>query len=48
MLFLEHVSRSFHANYSCQGRSAAGWSQVSREEELMIYCELGVSFLKKI
>ncbi len=40
MLFLEHVSRSFHANYSCQGSNDAGWSETSDEKELKIYCEL--------
>ena len=38
-LMLEHVSRMFHANYSCQGANEAGWGEFSEEEELQIYCE---------
>ena len=39
MLYLEHVSRSFHGNYTCQGATEAGWSQMSEEKELEIYCK---------
>lgn len=38
-LLLEHVSQQFHGNFSCQGNNGAGWSKVSRERELEIYCE---------
>jgi hypothetical protein len=38
-LMLEHVSQQFHGNFSCQGSNGAGWSKVSRQEELEIYCE---------
>ena len=38
-LLLEHVSQQFHGNFSCQGNNGAGWSRVSRERELQIYCE---------
>ncbi len=38
-LLLEHVTRSFHGNYSCQGTNGAGWSEPSDEEELEIFCE---------
>ena len=38
-LLLEHVTKSFHGNYSCQGANEAGWSQFADEEELEVYCE---------
>ena len=38
-LLLEHVTRSFHGNYSCMGASDAGWSAMSQEKQLQIYCE---------
>ena len=38
-LLLEHVSQQFHGNFSCQGNNGAGWSRVSRERQLEIYCE---------
>ena len=38
-LLLEHVTKSFHGNFSCEGASEAGWSLESEEEELIIYCE---------
>ena len=38
-LLLEHVTKSFHGNFSCEGANAAGWSDESPEEELVIHCE---------
>ena len=38
-LLLEHVTKLFHGNFSCQGSNGAGWSKVSKEKELEIFCE---------
>ena len=38
-LLLEHVTKSFHGNYSCQGSNEAGWSDFAEEQELEVYCE---------
>ena len=38
-LLLEHVSKLFHGNYSCEAANEAGWSQRSQPQELEIYCE---------
>ena len=43
-LLLEHVSKQFHGNFSCEGASEAGWSDMSEEEELQIYCEFKLCF----
>lgn len=38
-LVLEHVSRLFDGNYSCQGSNGAGWSRPSPEVELQVFCK---------
>ena len=38
-LLLEHVSKLFHGNYSCQAANEAGWSPMSEPRQLEIYCE---------
>ena len=38
-LLLEHVSKLFHGNYSCEAANEAGWSERSEPQELEIYCE---------
>ena len=38
-LLLEHVSKLFHGNYSCQAANEAGWSPMSEPQQLEIYCE---------
>ena len=39
-LLLEAVGRSFHGNYSCEGRNDAGWGPLSPSAPVMVYCEL--------
>ncbi len=38
-LLLEHVSKQFHGNFSCQGSNGAGWSRMAKPQQLEIYCE---------
>ena len=38
-LLLEHVSKLFHGNYSCQAANEAGWSEMSEPKQLEIYCK---------
>lgn len=38
-LLLEAVGRSFHGNYSCEGRNDAGWGPLSPSAPVMVYCE---------
>ncbi|GBP62109.1 Hemicentin-2 [Eumeta japonica] len=37
MLLLQDTTKSFHGNYSCQGKNSAGWGPESRKEELVVY-----------
>ena len=39
VLMLEHVSKVFHGNFSCEGANEAGWSERSLEKPLEIHCE---------
>jgi len=39
VLMIEHASRSFHGNFTCRGKTEAGWSQPSPDAEMQIYCE---------
>lgn len=38
-LLLEHVSKLFHGNYSCEAANEAGWSDLSQPRELEIFCK---------
>ncbi len=38
-LLLEHVSKLFHGNFSCEGANEAGWGEPSEEQQLEIYCK---------
>ena len=38
-LLLEHVSKLFHGNYSCEAANEAGWSDMSELKQLEIYCK---------
>lgn len=38
-LLLEAVGRSFHGNYSCEGRNDAGWGPLSPSAPVMVHCE---------
>ena len=38
-LLLEHVTKLFHGNFSCEATNDAGWSERSPEESLEIYCK---------
>lgn len=40
-LLLESVGRSFHGNYSCEGRNDAGWGPVSSSTPVIVYYEPG-------
>ena len=45
-LLLESVGRSFHGNYSCEGRNEAGWGPISSNTPVVVYCMyLSHSFL---
>ena len=43
-LLLEHVSKLFHGNYSCEAANEAGWSDMSEPKQLEIYCKYFVLF----
>ena len=38
-LLLEHVTKLFHGNFSCEATNDAGWSERSSEKQLEIYCK---------
>ena len=38
-LLLEHVTKLFHGNFSCEATNDAGWSERSDEAQLEIYCK---------
>lgn len=38
-LLLEAVGRSFHGNYSCEGRNEAGWGPISPSKPVVVYCK---------
>ncbi|XP_011497659.1 PREDICTED: titin-like [Ceratosolen solmsi marchali] len=40
-LLLESVGRSFHGNYSCEGRNAAGWGPISSNTPIVVYYKPG-------
>lgn len=42
-LLLESVGRSFHGNYSCEGRNDAGWGPVSPSTPVIVYCKSSLS-----
>jgi hypothetical protein len=41
-LLLEHVSKLFHGNYSCEAANEAGWSDMSELKQLEIYCKYSI------
>lgn len=40
-LLLESVGRSFHGNYSCEGRNDAGWGPISSNTPIVVYYKPG-------
>lgn len=42
-LLLESVGRSFHGNYSCEGRNEAGWGPTSPSTPVIVYCKSSLS-----
>jgi len=42
-LLLEAVGRSFHGNYSCEGRNGAGWGPISPSTPVIVYCKSSLS-----
>ncbi|XP_019886592.2 hemicentin-1 isoform X2 [Ooceraea biroi] len=40
-LLLEAVGRSFHGNYSCEGRNEAGWGPISPSTPVIVYYKPG-------
>ncbi|KAK0170097.1 hypothetical protein PV328_010700 [Microctonus aethiopoides] len=40
-LLLEAVGRSFHGNYSCEGRNDAGWGPISPSTPVVVYYKPG-------
>jgi len=46
-LLLEHVSKLFHGNYSCEAANEAGWSDMSELKQLEIYYPPGQAFISK-
>ena len=38
-LLLEHVTKLFHGNFSCEATNDAGWSERSPEAQLEIHCK---------
>lgn len=44
-LLLESVGRSFHGNYSCEGRNEAGWGPISPSTPVIVYCKSSLSYV---
>lgn len=42
-LLLEAVGRSFHGNYSCEGRNDAGWGPVSPATPVIVNCKININ-----
>lgn len=42
-LLLESVGRTFHGNYSCEGRNEAGWGPISPSTPVIVYCKSSLS-----
>lgn len=38
-LLLESVGRTFHGNYSCEGKNEAGWGPISPSMPVTVYCK---------
>lgn len=38
-LLLESVGRTFHGNYSCEGKNEAGWGPISPSTPVTVYCK---------
>lgn len=47
-LLLEAVGRSFHGNYSCEGRNEAGWGPISPSTPVIVYCKSSLSYASLI
>lgn len=43
-LLLEAVGRTFHGNYSCEGRNDAGWGPLSPSAPVTVHCEPSFNF----
>ncbi|XP_014297266.1 hemicentin-1 isoform X3 [Microplitis demolitor] len=44
-LLLEAVGRSFHGNYSCEGRNDAGWGLISPSTPVIVYYKPGPAII---
>lgn len=42
-LLLESVGRTFHGNYSCEGKNEAGWGPISLSTPVIVYCKSSVT-----
>jgi len=42
-LLLESVGRTFHGNYSCEGKNDAGWGPNSPSTSVIVYCKSSLS-----
>jgi len=42
-LMLESVDRTFHGNYSCEGKNEAGWGSISPSTPVVVYCKSSLS-----
>jgi len=42
-LMLESVGRTFHGNYSCEGKNEAGWGPISASTPVIVYCKSSLS-----
>lgn len=42
-LLLESVGRTFHGNYSCEGKNEAGWGPTSPSTSVVVYCKSSLS-----
>lgn len=42
-LLLESVGRTFHGNYSCEGKNEAGWGPISPSTSVTVYCKSSVT-----
>lgn len=47
-LLLESVGRTFHGNYSCEGKNEAGWGPISPSTSVIVYCKSSLSHVTRV
>ena len=47
-LLLEHVSKLFHGNFSCEASNGAGWSDRSEETPLEVHCKHTIKIYRSV